>query len=400
VKLWQILAVVGLGVLYGLIEPGRLAYALGHATLYVFLPALLFEASWNLNFRAMRRQWVAIATLAGPGVLVTAGIVAGALSIVRVPFAPALLAGAILSATDPIAVVAVFRRLKVPRTLATIVECESLFNDAVAVALYRGVLVAIGLGSASAGSVAAATAQTVVGAAGGITLGIALAFILARLLHGMRRTRIQIAATILCAYGAYFLADYLNLSGIFATIACGIALRYFDRAWITLKIADDVSRFWDIAALLANGLVFFMVGAGLQIARVAYEPVFTVACIAGVAVARFAVAGMLLPFPYPREWLDVVRVAGMRSALSLALALALPASTPYREAIIDGTFAVALATLAASSLTLVPLVRRAALRQTPSGQASSPCSATSRPRSSAASSTLTGVTRLISASIA
>jgi len=362
VKLWQILAVVGLGVLYGLIEPGRLTYALGHATLYVFLPALLFEAAWNLNVRAMRRQWIAIATLAGPGVLLTAAIIAGALSIVRVPFGPALLAGSILSATDPIAVVAVFRRLKVPRTLATIVECESLFNDAVAVALYRGILLAIGLGAVSAGSVLAITAQTMAGVAGGIALGIALAFVLARLLHGIRRARVQIAATVLCAYGSYFLADYLHLSGIFATIAYGIALRYYERSWITLSIADDVSRFWDIAALLANGLVFFMVGAGLQIARVAYEPVFAVACLAGVAVARFTVAAMLLPFPYPRDWLDVVRVAGMRGALTLALALALPASTPYREAIINGTFAVVLATLAASSLTLVPVVRRAALR--------------------------------------
>ncbi len=361
-KLWQILAVVGLGVLYGLIEPGRLTYALGHATLYVFLPALLFEAAWNLNVRAMRRQWIAIATLAGPGVLLTAAIIAGALSIVRVPFGPALLAGSILSATDPIAVVAVFRRLKVPRTLATIVECESLFNDAVAVALYRGILLAIGLGAVSAGSVLAITAQTMAGVAGGIALGIALAFVLARLLHGIRRARVQIAATVLCAYGSYFLADYLHLSGIFATIAYGIALRYYERSWITLSIADDVSRFWDIAALLANGLVFFMVGAGLQIARVAYEPVFAVACLAGVAVARFTVAAMLLPFPYPRDWLDVVRVAGMRGALTLALALALPASTPYREAIINGTFAVVLATLAASSLTLVPVVRRAALR--------------------------------------
>ncbi|MGB8150675.1 MAG: cation:proton antiporter [Candidatus Cybelea sp.] len=366
-KLWQILTVVVLGVLYGLIAPGRLAYALGHATLYVFLPPLLFEAAWNLNFRAMRRQWIAIATLAGPGVLLTAAIVAGALSIVRVPFGPALLAGAILSATDPIAVVAVFRRLKVPRTLATIVECESLFNDAVAVALYRGVLVAIGLGAAGGGAIVMVTLTTVAGAVGGVALGVTIAFVTARVLRYRRRAGFQIAATVLCAYGAYFAADYLALSGIFATIAYGIALRYYERSWITLSIAEDVSRFWDVAALLANGLVFFMVGAGLQIARVAYEPVFTVACIAGVAVARFVVAGMLLPFPYPRNWLDVVRVAGMRGALSLALALALPASAPYREAIIDGTFAVALATLAASSLTLVPVVRRAAARQTPSG---------------------------------
>src|ERR1700734_2558557 len=132
-KLWHILAIVGAGVAFGIFQPGRFTYALGHATLYIFLPPLLFEASWNLGFRAIRRQSRAIATLARLCVLLTPLVVAGALSVVRVPFGPAFLAGAILSATDPIAVIAVFRRMRVPRTLATIVECESLFNDAVAV---------------------------------------------------------------------------------------------------------------------------------------------------------------------------------------------------------------------------------------------------------------------------
>jgi monovalent cation:H+ antiporter, CPA1 family len=364
VKLWQILTVVALGVGYGLIEPGRFAYAFGHATLYVFLPALLFEAAWNLNYRAMLRQWAAIALLAGPGVLLTAILVAGALAIVRVPFGPSLLAGAILSATDPIAVVAVFRQLKVPKTLATIVECESLFNDAVAVAIYRGVLVALTLGTASTGALALVAVDTLGGAVGGTIAGTLLAFGIAQALRGSRDVRFQIAATILCAYGAYFAADYLRLSGIFATIACGIALRYFERSWITLSIAEDVNRFWDVGALLANVLVFFMVGAALQIGRVAAAPAFTVACLAAIAVARIVVAGFLLVGPYPREWVDVVRVAGMRGALCLALALALPASIPYREAIVDATFAVSLATLAASSFALVPVVRRA---QTPSG---------------------------------
>jgi monovalent cation:H+ antiporter, CPA1 family len=362
-KLWQILLVVGLGVAYGLIEPERFAYALGHATLYVFLPALLFEAAWNLNYRSIVRQWLPIAALAGPGVLLTAMLVAGALSIVRVPIGPALLAGAILSATDPIAVVAVFRRLKVPRTLTTIVECESLFNDAVAVVLYRGVLAAIVLGTASAAAITLVALDTLLAAAGGVLLGVLLAFGVARALRGTRGAQIQIAATILCAYGAYFAADYLRLSGILATIAFGIALRYYERAWLSLTIAEDVNRFWDVAALAANVLVFFMVGAALQIGRVAAAPAFTIACLAAIAVARIVVAGFLLLGPYPREWVDVVRVAGMRGALCMALALAIPASIPYREAIVDATFAVSLATLAVSSFALVPVVRRAALER-------------------------------------
>ena len=105
------------------------------------------------------------------------------------------------------------------------------------------------------------------GVAEGIALGIAIAFLAARLLRGSDRARIQVAATIAGAYGAYFAADALALSGIFSTIAFGIAFRYLERSWITLRLAEDVGQFWDLAALLANVLVFFMVGAALQLGQ-------------------------------------------------------------------------------------------------------------------------------------
>ncbi|MGA8534220.1 MAG: cation:proton antiporter [Candidatus Tumulicola sp.] len=358
-KLWQIVVVVAVGIAYGVVEPGRFTYALGHATLYVFLPPLLFEAAWNLNYKAIVRQWPAIVTLAGPGVLLTALIVAGALAIVRVPFGPALLTGAILSATDPIAVVAVFRRIGVPKTLATIVECESLFNDAVAVMLYRIVLGALAVGTFGGGAIALVVLKAATGAVAGAVVGVAFAYVVARVLRRTNDVTLQILATAIVAYGAYFAADALSLSGIFATIAGGIAMRYYERRWIRLSIAGDVNRFWDLAALVANVLVFFLVGAALQPAELAREPVFVIAALVAVAVSRVVVAGLLLPSGYPRAWLDVVRLAGMRGALSLALALALAPNVPYRQAIIDATFAVALATLLASSLTVARVVRRA-----------------------------------------
>ncbi len=345
-KLWQILAVLCAGIVYGIVEPGKLTYALSALTLYVLLPPLLFEAAWNLNYRAMARHWRAIAVLAGPGVALTAAIVTGALAVVGVPPGPAVLTGAILSATDPIAVVALFRRLKVPVSLATIVECESLFNDGVAVVLYRGVLVVM-LSGASALGTGVVALLAVLGAAGGVAIGALVAFAAARLLRGRGHAQTQILATVVCAYGAYYLADAARCSGIFAVIACGIALRYYERSWITLRIAEEVNGFWDVLALAANAIVFFLVGAALQIGDVAREPAFVVAALAAIALARVAVAGLLLPAGYPRGWLDVVRIAGTRGALSLALALALPAAIPYRQAIVDATFAVAIATLLA-----------------------------------------------------
>ncbi len=362
-KLWHIIVLVLAGIGYGEIEPGRLTYAFGHATLYVLLPALLFEAAWNLRYRAMLRVWPAIATLVVPGVLLTALLIAGALAIVQVPWRTGLLTGAILAATDPIAVVAVFRRMRVPSLLSTIVECESLFNDAVAVALYRAVLVAVLAGSVGAEGVARITVVAVAGVAGGIAIGIAVAFIAATALRNRSNDALQIVATGLCAYVAYFAADRLDCSGIFATIACGIALRWFERRWISLTVAEDVNRFWDVAAFIANAIVFFLVGAALDIAIVTRNPAFVVATLAGVLVARFAVAGLLLPTGYPREWLDVVRVAGMRGALSLALAIALPPGVAQRETIIAATFAVALATIISAGFTVPPVVARAARRR-------------------------------------
>ncbi len=358
-NVWRIVAVVAVGIAYGFLAPGQFAYALGRATLYVFLPPLLFEAAWHLNLRAVVRQWPAIATLAGPGVLLTALVVAGALAIVRVPFATALLTGAILSATDPIAVVAIFRRLKVPKTLSTIVECESLFNDAVAVVLYRGVLLAVAAG-ASVKAVGIVTLVSIGGSFAGVALGALVAFVAARALRGARATEVQIAATVICAYGSFFAAEALHLSGIFAAISCGIALRHFERRWITLNLAEDVGHFWDLAALVANVLVFFMLGAALRLADVLQNPAFVIATLAGVAFARFAVAGLLLPGGFLREWLDVVRVAAMRGALSIALALSLPEGTPYRAEIVGAAFAVAIATIVSGAFTVPPVVARAA----------------------------------------
>ncbi|HTU71321.1 MAG TPA: cation:proton antiporter [Candidatus Baltobacteraceae bacterium] len=361
-KLQYIVVLVLAGIGYGMIEPGRLTYAFGHATLYVLLPALLFEAAWNLRYRAMLRGWRAIAILAVPGVLLTAVLIAGALAVVHVPFKTGLLAGAILSATDPIAVVGIFRRMRVPALLSTIVECESLFNDAVAVALYRAVLAAVLAGSVGAAGLAQISATAIAGVIGGIAIGIGIAFVAAALLRNRNDVVLQILATGLCAYVSYYAADRLDCSGIFATIAGGIAIRSFERRWISLTVAEDVNRFWDVAALVANALVFFLVGAALDVSIVTLDPAFVLAALAGVMIARVAVSGLLLPTGYPREWLDVVRVAGMRGALSLALAIALP-QVPQREAIIAATFAVALATIISSTLTVPPVVARVAARR-------------------------------------
>lgn len=361
-KLWHIAAVTLAGVVYGFFEPGQLTDAFRSLTLYVLLPALLFEGAWNLDYRAMRRQWPAILTLAVPGVALTAIIIAGALSVVGAPFGAALLAGAILSATDPIAVVAAFRRLPIPRTLRTVIECESLFNDAIAVVLYRAVLAVVLTANATPANVGLVSLTALAGSVAGVAFGIGVAFVAAMVLRNRKSANLQIVTTLICAYGTYFTAERLHLSGIFAIVSSGIALRYFERRWVTVQLAHDVEGFWDVAALLANAVVFFLTGAALDVARLGGNVAFVAAALIGVAVARAAVSALLLPAGFPPEWLDVVRIAWLRGALSLALAIALPQQTPYREPIVVATFAVALATIISSTFTVPPVVARASRR--------------------------------------
>lgn len=350
-NLAYVLAAVLAGVAYGMLDPHRLTGIVGPATLYVFLPLLLFEAAWNLNYRAIKRFWRPIATLAGPGVALTAIVVAGSLYLAGTPVAPALLAGAILSATDPIAVVAVFRRLRVPLALATIIECESLFNDAVAVVLYRAVLSTAGIWYASASGL--------LGSIAGTAIGIVVALLAASALRARTNATLQSIATVLCAYSAYFVAEHLGCSGLFATIACGIALRYYERSWVTLSIAEAVYACWGRGAFVANICVFFLVGAALDLREALAHPLFLIATLVGVVVARFAIALLLVPAKIPRTWFGVVRAAGLRGALSLALALALPPTVPYRSEIVAAAFIVALVTIATSGFTVPNAVARA-----------------------------------------
>jgi CPA1 family monovalent cation:H+ antiporter len=361
-KLAQIVALTLAGVAYGYFEPGKLTYAFGALTLNALLPALLFEGAWNLDYRALKRMWLPIVVLAVPGVALTAILIAGALAVVRVPFGPALLTGAILSATDPIAVVAVFRRIPVPHALRTIVEAESLFNDAIAVVLYRAVLFVVLSGTVSGADVATVSAFALLGSVAGIAIGVAIAFLAATLLRNRRNAGLQIATTVICAYGSFFIADHAHASGIFSVISCGIAMRYFERRWVSWELAADVNGFWDVAAVVANVVVFFLLGAALNITVIGRNAAFVIAALVGVTLARGAISVLVVPAGFPSEWIDVIRIAGLRGALSLALAIALPPNTPYRDAIIAAAFAVAIATIVSSTFTVPAVVTRAARR--------------------------------------
>ncbi|GAC1398639.1 MAG: Na+/H+ antiporter [Vulcanimicrobiaceae bacterium] len=345
-----LVAVGALASTVGHLDP---PFAFGPAVLFVFLPPLVYEAAWNLDLRALRANAPRIALLAIVGTLVTAFAVGGALAASGVmPLAAALLFGAIVAATDPVAVVAVFRNVAVPVRIRTIVEAESLANDGVAVVLY-GTLLALAHGASV--SFAGAVGSGAYAIACGTLVGIGCALPMWAVLRGARSSESEVTATIALAYVAYLVADRIGASGIFATAASAVALRTLLARIPHMDNRADVDAFWNAAAFIANATVFLATGLAIDVGRAAHEPSLVVVAIAALAASRLAIAFVAAN---DRAGRTTVFLAGMRGALPLALALAVPADVPGRPLIVDGAFAVVLITLVVQGVALRPVVRR------------------------------------------
>ena len=346
---------VVLGIVAASLDPHATDIALTPTTLGIFLPALIFEAAWDIDAAALRRVARAIAFLAVPGVLVTAALVAAAAVYgAGMSWAAALVLGAIVSATDPVAVLALFRKLDFPIDIFTIVAGESIANDGVAAVL---VLVLVPFASGGpAPDVARALAEMALVSFGGVAVGVAFAFVATPLLRRERRDAERVATTLVVAYGSYAVASLCGASGIFASAAAGVALPAF-----ALAKADAafVEEFWDRTALLANALVFLLVGLNLRVERIAHEPSLVAAVVVAVVASR-ALLAYALPFaPQASPGSRVaIALAGVRGGLSLALALGLPHDIPGRPLVIDAVFAVVFFTLVVQGSTIAPLLRR------------------------------------------
>jgi CPA1 family monovalent cation:H+ antiporter len=349
----------------------HLQFEFGPWLLLVFLPALIFEAAWNLERPALRRTWPAIAMLAVPGVAFTASVVGfGLYAMHQMALAPALLLGIILSATDPVAVIATFRRLAVPVDLATIVEGESLFNDGAAVVLYGVALTALGLSGgahAAAGpsNVWAVGAIAVAGAFGGLLIGALIAFAVSQAMRLVDDAMLEIVASIVAAYGAYLLSETVHCSGILAAISSAIALRAFGLS--RPKNADaEIGNFWAVAAFIANSLVFLLMGLRIELPRIIHEPWLVVSTLGLLLGARLVLAYAGLPLVRVAgeniKWRHVVAASGLRGAISVALAVSLPDDVPMRPQIVDAVFGAVCVTLVAQGLAIGPIISRLNLR--------------------------------------
>jgi Na+:H+ antiporter len=259
--------------------------------LLILLPGLVFEAAYRLDLTILRQWATGLALLAVPGVVVSAAVTALAVSLATgLRLDLAFIAGAIVSATDPAAVVATFRRIRAPAPLATLVDGESLLNDGTGLVLFTIAIAAVTSLVAPASSIIAFFGTILLSLAIGVAAG-ALAAFLARL---VRHAWIELAISVLLAYGSYVAAAQLGLSGVLATVTAAVILGNFGRHVLTPDGQDVIDAVWAVVAVVLTGVVFLLVGLAIPLVRLldAGGPIMW--AIVGATIARALIVYVLL----------------------------------------------------------------------------------------------------------
>src|SRR5256714_3096053 len=379
---YPIVLVVG-GALFGFV-PGLPVVKLDpQVVLVVFLPPLLYGASIFANFGDLRANLRPLTLSAVGLVLATMCAVAWAAHalIPGLPWEAAFVLGAIVSPTDPLAAATIMRRLDVPRRLVSVLEGEGLFNDATALVAYRVAVAAVVAGSFS---LADAGLRFVAGGLGGVAIGLIVGWLIAEVRTRINDTQLSITVSLLSGYAAFIPADALGASGVLAAVTTGIYMGIRGPSIIDARTRLQGFMVWDILDFLLNASLFVLVGLQLRVVVDGLSG-YSAGSLAGYALAVSAVVILarvvwLFSVVYVIRAVDrrpsqrarrigsaprfVIAWAGMRGAVSLAAALAIPLTTdagtpfPARDLLIFLTFAVIFATLVLQGLTLPAVIRR------------------------------------------
>jgi CPA1 family monovalent cation:H+ antiporter len=336
--------------------------------LLVLLPGLVFEAAYRIRIPELRRWSGGLALLAVPGVVVSAAVVALVLHLATgLRLDLAFIVGAMLSATDPAAVVATFKRVRVPDELATIVDGESLLNDGTGLVLFAIAVKAVYEPVTPLEATVSFAAISVVS----VIIGLATGYVASRLIGAVDDHLIELTATVVLAYGSYLLADHFGDSGVIATVTAAIVLGNFGpgRA-LSEPAVDAVDTVWEFLAYLLTAVVFLLVGLAIPPAGLITSLGPILWGIVGILVGRAVVVYVLLGGasrlwrrrgqvePVARGWLHVMFWGGLRGAVAVAMALALPADITQRELLQQIVFGVVLFTLIVQGTTIGRLIDR------------------------------------------
>jgi CPA1 family monovalent cation:H+ antiporter len=336
----------------------------------VFLPGLIFEAAFHIDSREFRENWITILSLAVPGVVASIALVA----LILTPLADALglapgftwkhalVFGALISATDPVAVVGLFRNMGAPQRLTMLLDGESLLNDGTAIVFFTLSLYLLTGSDVTANQLALQFLSIVgVGAIIGTAIGTAASLLMRQIDDPM----IEITLTTIAAYGSFVTAETLHASGVIATVAAGMLCgNYGARTGMSASTRVASTTFWEYVAFALNSIVFLLIGLEVQLSTllVYWLPILVAYLVVTVGRGLVIVAGRALVGlsreRFPWRWTVVLTWGGLRGALPMVLALSLPASFAYRELLVSMTFGVAVLSILVHGLTMPGLLTR------------------------------------------
>jgi CPA1 family monovalent cation:H+ antiporter len=364
-----VLAGLALGTAHAL-EPPHLTKELLYA---VFLPGLLFEAAFALEFKKFWANKTAVSALAVPGLLLAIGLTAvllvpvvnGLHFVDEFPLIEGLVFAAVIAATDPIAVVGLFKALGAPKRLAVLVEGESLLNDGTAVVVFT-IIVGVAAGLPFSLPVAIVDFVRVVGM--GLFIGVAFGYGASLVIQKVDDPMIEITLTTIAAYGSFVAAEHFHFSGVIATVTAGmICGNYAARTGMSPSTRIAVATFWEYLAFALNSLVFLLIGFEVQVEALvaAWKPIVVgfVAVLAARAIVVFVVGFLLkrTKESFPSSWAAVLTWGGLRGSLSMVLVLGLPDTLPHRDLLVTMTFGVVILSILVQGLTMGPLLKRLGL---------------------------------------
>jgi monovalent cation:H+ antiporter, CPA1 family len=351
--------------------------------LAILVPPLLFEATLQIKWNRLRRDIVPILLLAVVGTLMGTIIVGEIITwVLDIPLLAALAFGALISATDPVAVISFFRTLGVSKRLSLLVEGESLLNDGVAIVLFT-----MAVGFAAAGIDPAEQGVAILGqglvefvrvAFGGLLVGLVLGYVVSYgILKNVDDQLIETSTTLALALGSYVIAESFHVSGILAVVAAGLMVGNIGTLNTSPTTRLTLDNFWEFMAFVANSLVFLFLGLEIEIYQLWPNVIPIMVAVLAVLLSRAVVVYSIttiyshfttLPQKIPVSYRHVMFWGGLRGAISLALALTLTGEVFgefFAREMQVMTFGVVLFTLLVQGTTIEALIRRLRLAEKP-----------------------------------
>ncbi|WLR52216.1 cation:proton antiporter [Bacillus tianshenii] len=329
----------------------------------LFLPVLLGDAALKLPFSHLFEQKKPVLALAFGGTFLSFLLIGfGSYYLIGLPLVPAFTFAAVMSATDPISVLSIFKSLGVSKKLSTIIEGESLFNDGIAVVLFKistvYLLTYIEMGLAGLGNGVLLFLQF---ALGGVLVGSVFGWVFSQIIRLYDDYPLEIAFSALLFFGSYFIAEHFHFSGVIAVVVSGLIFgSYGKKIGMSEETRININTFWDVITLIANSLIFLMVGLEIRYIELTGKwGIITLAIVLVLAsrvIALYTSTALIKDVSAKERF--VLNWGGLKGSLSIALALQLPASFSGREDVLLLAFSVVLFSLLIQGLSIGPLLEK------------------------------------------